>query len=164
MNPDGRKGMRPAVRARHNDSSDDDPLRWTQIRHFLHAPFRRPRLLLLPWAGVVLMSIVALFVLPPKYMSSTLILVESEKVPESFIAKVATGDRSQRLEAVRPEILSRTRLERVLEETRPYPDLDSKTQAVETMRRAIFFNVSGNDGFTIEFYHRDPRKIGRAHV
>ena len=55
---------------------------------------------------------------------------------EKKIAKVATRDPAQRLEAVRPEILSRTRLERVLEETRPYPTL-SKTQAVERMRGSI---------------------------
>ena len=67
-------------------------------------------------------------------MSSALVLVESEKVPESFIPKVATRDPSQRLEAVRPEILSRTRLERVLEETQPYPEIASKTRAVEKMR------------------------------
>ncbi len=155
---EGRRNIRPATSAHPLDGSDDDPFRWSQFRHFLHAPFRRPWLLFLPWGGIILASVVALFVLPPKYRSSTLILVESEKVPESFIAKVATGDRSQRLEAVRPEILSRTRLERVLEETRPYPEIESKTQAVEAMRRAIFFNVSGNDGFTIEFYHHDPKK------
>src|SRR6185295_9799345 len=52
---------------------------------------------------------------------------------------------------------SRTRLERVLEETRPYPGL-GKTQAVERMRSAIFITLSSNDGFTISFYHRDPLK------
>jgi polysaccharide chain length determinant protein (PEP-CTERM system associated) len=112
---------------------------------------------LVPWAGVFLLSIVALYVLPKKYMSSALVLVESEKVPESFIAKVATRDPSQRLEAVRPEILSRTRLERVLDETQPYPGL-GRTQAVEKMRSAIFISLSGNDGFNIQFYHRDPLK------
>jgi len=158
MSSQGYRNVTPASDPARPDSLDDDPLRWSQLRHFLHAPLRRPLLVLVPWAVVLGLSAVALFVLPKKFMSSTLILVESEKVPESFIPKVATGDRSQRLEAVKPEILSRTRLERVLEETRPYPDLDSRTQAVEKMRKAIFINVTGNDGFTIEFYHRDPRK------
>ena len=140
----------------HADGTDDG-FQWTQFRHFLHAPLRRPLLVLLPWAGIFLLSVAALFVLPKKYMSSALVLVESEKVPESFIPKVATRDAGQRLEAVRPEILSRTRLERVLDETQPYPQL-GKNQGVEKMRSSTFINVSGNDGFKIEFYHRDPLK------
>jgi succinoglycan biosynthesis transport protein ExoP len=139
------------------DDPGDDSFHWSQVRHFLHAPLRRPFIVLGPWAAIFLLSFASLFVLPKKYMSSALVLVESEKVPESFIAKVATRDPSSRLEAVRPEILSRTRLERVLQETQPYPAL-GKNAGVDAMRRAIFINVSGNDGFTITFYHRDPLK------
>ncbi|HXB57363.1 MAG TPA: GNVR domain-containing protein [Vicinamibacteria bacterium] len=157
MSGDGRRGS-PAASLDHLDDADDYSFHWTQLRHFLHAPLRRPLLVLAPWAAVFLLSIVALFILPKKYVSSALVLVESEKVPESFIPKVATRDPGQRLEAVRPEILSRTRLEKVLEETKPYPDIESRTRAVEKMRQAISINVSGNDGFTIEFYHSNPRK------
>lgn len=137
---------------------EDDSLTWSQFRRFAEAPRRRPFMVVVPWAAIVLLSIAALFVLPKRYKSSTLILVESEKMPDSFVPKVATGDRSARLEAIRPEILSRTRLERVIEETQPYPDIASKTQAVEKLRTAIFINVSGNDGFTIDFVHSNPRK------
>lgn len=137
---------------------DDHSLSWAQLRRFLDAPRRRPLMVLVPWAAIVVLSIVALFVLPKRYKSSTMILVESEKMPDSFVPKVATEDRGARLEAIRPEILSRTRLERVLEETQPYPDVSSKTQAVEKIRSAIRINISGNDGFTIDFVHSDPHK------
>ena len=148
----------PASDAGDLEDAGEDSVRWSQVRHFLYAPVRRPLLVVLPWIGVLLLSAAALFVLPKKYMSSALVLVESEKVPESFIPKVATRDPAQRLEAVRPEILSRTRLERVLEETKPYPDIASKTRAVDKMRESIVIYVSGNDGFNIQFYHRDPLK------
>jgi polysaccharide chain length determinant protein (PEP-CTERM system associated) len=148
----------PADRAGDLDGSGEDQVRWSQVRHFLHAPLRRPLMVVLPWAGVLLLSAAALAVLPKKYMSSALVLVESEKVPESFIPKVATRDASLRVDAVRSEILSRTRLERVLEETRPYPEIASRTRAVDKMRDSIFIYLSGNDGFTIQFYHRDPLK------
>jgi len=137
---------------------DDGALTWAQLRRFLEAPRRRPLMVLLPWAAVILLSVVALFVLPKRYRSSTLILVESEKMPDSFVPKVATEDRGARLEAIRPEILSRTRLERVLKETEPYPGITSETQGVEKMRSAISINVSGNDGFTIDFVHSNPKK------
>jgi polysaccharide biosynthesis transport protein len=148
----------PDGSARGYDHGEEDSFRWSQFRHFLHAPLRRPWLVLVPWAAVVLLSIAAVFVLPKKYMSTALVLVESEKVPESFIKNVATRDISQRLDAVRPEILSRTRLERVVQETNPYPGLDSKTGAVDKLRNSIFIYLSGNDGFTIQYYHRNPLK------
>jgi polysaccharide chain length determinant protein (PEP-CTERM system associated) len=157
MNEDGRTEGSPVPAAGYVDGPADDSFRWSQFRHFLHAPLRKPLLVLGPWAAIFLLSVVALFVLPKKYMSTALVLIESEKVPESFIPKVATRDPAARLEAVRPEILSRTRLERVLQETQPYSGL-GKTQAVEKMRNATFINLSGNDGFTITFYHRDPLK------
>jgi polysaccharide chain length determinant protein (PEP-CTERM system associated) len=139
------------------EEPEEESFRWRQLRHFLHAPLRRPLTVVVPWAAVFILSVAALLLLPKKYMSSALVLVESEKVPESFIPKVATRDAGQRLEAVRPEILSRTRLERVIEETQPYPNL-AKNQAVEQMRKTISIYLSSNDGFTISFYHRDPLK------
>jgi polysaccharide biosynthesis transport protein len=158
MSEERRMDITPDAGGGDPEGTGEDSIRWSQIRHFLHAPLRRPLLVLLPWAAVFVLSAAALFVLPKKYMSSALVLVESEKMPESFIPKVATRDPSQRLEAVRPEILSRTRLERVLEEAHPYPEIDSKTRAVDKMRDSIFIYLSGNDGFTIQFYHRDPLK------
>ena len=96
--------------------SSDDTLTGADLRRLLAAPLRRPLMVLVPWAAILSLSILALFALPRKYRSSTLIFVESEKVPDSFVPKVATEDRSARLEAITPEILSRTRLERVVEE------------------------------------------------
>jgi polysaccharide chain length determinant protein (PEP-CTERM system associated) len=129
-----------------------------ELGRFLEAPLRRRRTVLLSWAAVVALSLLALFLLPRKYRSSTLIFVESAKVPDSFVARVATEDRSARLDAMMPEILSRTRLERVLDETRPYPDIDSRTRAVEQLRLATSVELSGSDAFTIAFDHSDPRK------
>lgn len=146
------------ARLRHADDADGEGFSRAQIRHLLHAPLRRPLYVVVPWAAILLLSILALFTLPKRYRSSTLILVESEKVPDSFVPRVATEERTRRLEGMRPEILSRTRLERVVEETQPYPDISSMTQAVELVRRRAAIHVSGNDGFAIEFVHSDPLK------
>lgn len=150
--------------ANHGEGPDVFPeeegelLTWETLRRLAEAPLRRPLLVLVPWLAVFAVSVAALFLLPKRYRSSTLILVESEKVPDSFVPRVATQDTRGRLEAIWPEIQSRTRLERVLAETRPYPEITSSMRALETIRRAIGINLSGSDGFTIEFVHRDPRK------
>jgi succinoglycan biosynthesis transport protein ExoP len=147
--PAGQDGFREE----HGES-----LTWEHIRRFAEAPLRRPLMVLVPWVTIFALSVAALFLLPKKYRSSTLILVESEKVPDSFVTRVATQDTRARLEAIWPEVLSRTRLERVLADTRPYPDITSSMLALETIRKAIAVNLSGTDGFTIEFVHTDPHK------
>src|SRR5262245_10004737 len=141
MSDDGRPDLGLPAVSGHSD--DEDSFRWTEFRHFLHAPLRRPFLVAIPWAAVILLSVAALFVLPKRYMSSPLVRGEPEKGPGSCIPRVATRAPGQPLEAGRPETLSRTRLERVLDETRPYPPL-SRTQAVDKMRRSTFVYLSGN--------------------
>ncbi len=144
------------------DDAEGGSISAAQIQRFLYAPLRRPLLVAIPFAVVIALSVVALFTLPKRFRSSTLILVETERVPESFVPKVATEDKGATLQALWTEILSRTRLERVIEETRPYPELSSLSQAVDTMRRRLLLNPSGSDGFTIDFIHADPHVAQRV--
>jgi uncharacterized protein involved in exopolysaccharide biosynthesis len=138
---------------------------------YVEVPLRRPFHVAVPFVLVVAAALAASFVVPKKYKSSTLILVESEKVPDAFVAKMATEATSKRLLTIKQEILSRTRLERVISELQPYAYLgkESLTSSVERIRSAIELSVKGNDAFSIEFVHRDPTtamkvEIGRAHV
>ena len=62
-------------------------------------------------------------VLPKMYRSSTFILVESEKVPDSVVPRMVANERSERrMQTIKQEILSRTRLEQVIKDTNPYPE------------------------------------------
>jgi polysaccharide chain length determinant protein (PEP-CTERM system associated) len=148
----------PAEGTRYTEESDGDSLSFRDVHRFVRAPLRRPLAVLVPWAAVLGLSVLALFVLPKRYRSSTLILVESEKVPDSFVPRVATDKSNRRIDNVRSEVLSRTRLEKVLDETDPYPEITSKTVAVETMRGRASVNGAGSDGIVIEFVHRDAEK------
>jgi polysaccharide chain length determinant protein (PEP-CTERM system associated) len=135
------------------------PAQRTPVRQFIEAPLRRPLVVVLPLVGVLALAVAASFLLPKKYKSSTLILVEWEKVPESFLPRGRSEEGSnRRLLTLQPEILSRTRLERVIAETAPYPNVRSTTGAVEEMRKDIVVKVRSSDVFTIEFVHSDPRK------
>lgn len=128
------------------------------IWDYVEVPLRRPFHVAVPFVLVVIAALAASFVVPKKYKSSTLILVESEKVPDAFVAKMATEATSKRLLTIKQEILSRTRLERVINELQPYAYVgkESLTSSVERMRNAIELSVKGNDAFSIEFVHRDP--------
>jgi succinoglycan biosynthesis transport protein ExoP len=128
------------------------------LRTFLEAPLRRPWHTAVPLLCCLAAAAAASLIVPKMYRSATLILVESEKMPDSFVHSMATETSNKRLQTIRQEILSRTRLERILDELKPYPDTQSSTEGVEDMRGAIEINVKGADAFSIEYVHRDPKK------
>jgi len=132
-----------------------------EILEYLEIPLRRPLHVLIPVVLIIVAALGLSYYVPKRYWSSTVILVESEKMPESFVPKMATETMGKRLHTLRQEILSRTRLEQVLRELDPYPGLLEKTTLsglLEYMRSQISINVRGGDAFTIEFVHWDPEK------
>ncbi|MCG6928109.1 MAG: hypothetical protein LJF30_22730 [Acidobacteria bacterium] len=141
-------------------SARRNPFGFRTIQEYLEVPLRRPLFVLVPAVLVVSSAIALAFMLPRKYQSQTLILVESEKVPDTFVRKIATESMSRRLYTIRQQVLSRTRLERVIEEIDPYPgDGGAKpplSVLVERMRRAISIQTRGTDAFAIQFVHTDP--------
>ena len=54
--------------------------------------------------------------LPPLYRSSTLILVEPQKVPQSYVSPTVTSPVEDRLNTISQQILSRTNLEKIIRE------------------------------------------------
>lgn len=65
------------------------------------------------------------FVVPVKYQSQTLVLVEQPAVPTSYVAPVDNTDISERLASMQQQILSRARLEPIIRQSRLFSkDLD----------------------------------------
>ena len=58
--------------------------------------------------------------LPSVYRSETLILVEQQKVPEQYVVANVTIDLQEQLQSMTQQILSRTRLERIIEKFHLY--------------------------------------------
>jgi len=64
--------------------------------------------------GCVAVLGVALY-LPSRYTSQSLILIEGQRVPDAFVQSVVTEDLNARLATMQEQILSRTRLEAIVE-------------------------------------------------
>jgi polysaccharide chain length determinant protein (PEP-CTERM system associated) len=62
-------------------------------------------------------------VLPKKYTSQTLILVQQPTVPSDIVKPVVTEDLNHRLASMQEQILSRTRLEPIIEKFGLYPEV-----------------------------------------
>jgi len=100
-------------------------------------------------------------ILPEVYRSSTLILVSPQKVPTSFVFSTVTTDLTERMQSITQEILSRTRLEKIVEEFGLYGDskkISTMEDRVETLRRKINIEFRRNNIFQLSFESENPEK------
>jgi succinoglycan biosynthesis transport protein ExoP len=77
---------------------------------------------------------------PEKYRSEALILVEQQKVPELYVTPNVVTDLQDRLQSMTQQILSRTRLQKLIEQFNLYPDSQPHTnidEVVDKMRTDI---------------------------
>src|SRR3990170_2600568 len=99
---------------------------------------KRLWIVLVPFAVVSAATALVVRQWPDSYRSSTLILVVPQRVPENFVRSTVTTRLDDRLQAISQEILSRTNLERIIEDFNLYPE-ERKTgimeDVVDRMRR-----------------------------
>jgi polysaccharide chain length determinant protein (PEP-CTERM system associated) len=86
------------------------------------------------------LGLTASLVLPKKYTSSTLVLVEQPTVPKDLIRPVITDDLNQRMASMKAQILSRSRLEMIINKFNLYPQQRATTHMedlVEKLKSAV---------------------------
>lgn len=131
----------------------------------LAVAWRRKWLILVP--AVLIASIVGVITdrLPNLYRSDTLILVVPQRVPESYVRSTVTTRIEDRLQSISQQILSRTRLERIIQEFNLYVDLrrtEIMEDIVEGMRRNVNIEIVRGDAFRVSFTGEDPRTAMRV--
>ena len=77
----------------------------------------------------------------PQYMSQTLVLIEQQKVPEDYVKPVVNEDLGARLASMREQILSRSRIEPIIERFNLYAgNKATMDDRVDMTRKAIGIN------------------------
>jgi polysaccharide chain length determinant protein (PEP-CTERM system associated) len=76
---------------------------------------RRMKVILIPALIVPLLGFLVSFAFSPKYTSQSLVLVEEQKVPEGYVKPVVTEDIAQRIATMQQQVLSRSRLQPLIE-------------------------------------------------
>ena len=85
-------------------------------------------------------GLAASLILPKKYTSSTLVLVQQPAVPIDVIRPIITDDLNQRMASMKAQILSRSRLQFIIEKFGLYPEQRAKLHMedlVDKLRGAI---------------------------
>ena len=124
------------------------------------------------WAIVLPLFVVALGTmlmssrLPDLYRSETIILVVPQQVPESYVRSTVTTRIEDRLQSISQQILSRTRLERIIQDFNLYArqrETGIMEDIVEGMRnRDIQVEVLKGDAFRVAYVGEDPTVVMRV--
>ena len=140
--------------------------------HYLRLVWHRKWLVLGTLVLVSATTAVITYRMPDRFSSETLILVDPQKVPDSYVKSTVTGDVRNRLGTLSQQILSATRLQKIIDTLKLYPE-ERKTLAREdvitTMRRDIAVNVVSDFGgsqdlqaFRISYSGTDPRLVAQV--
>jgi polysaccharide chain length determinant protein (PEP-CTERM system associated) len=103
--------------------------------------------------------------MPDLYQADTLIMLVPQRVPDSYVKTTVTTKIEDRLGTLEEQILSRSRLERIIVElglysanrgTMPMQDV------VLRMRNDITVNIEGKESFRVSYVGRDPKIVQQA--
>jgi polysaccharide chain length determinant protein (PEP-CTERM system associated) len=105
---------------------------------------RRRWSVIIPFAVIGSLTVPIVLWLPATYKSTTVITVEAQKVPESFVRTTVTTPIEDRLHAISEQILSRTRLERIVEKFHLYEEPAARPSGPAAWLRGLL----GQDSLT----------------
>ncbi len=107
---------------------------------------RRKWLGILVFAAIFTAVVSAVVFLPDVYQSTATVIVEGQKVPEAFVQSAVTLGIDDRLQTITQQILSRSRLEELINRFNLYPDLLQdmpRSAIIERMRQDIRLDRRG---------------------
>ena len=138
------------------------PIDFTEIKGIIRR--RRWQFLLPFFLGWVLVWGLS-WAIPSTYRSGTLILVEQPAVPDKYVASNIDNDIQQQLDSITQQILSRTRLLRIIDHLGLYAQgrhNRSEDDVVDKLRKDIEIELSHGDdrklsAFNIYYTNRDPK-------
>src|SRR4051812_5155310 len=137
------------------------------IEHYLRLLYHRKLLIVGVFVVTAVLTAVISARLPNVFVSETVILVDPQKVPDAYIKSTVTGDVRNRLGTLSQQILSATRLQKIIDSLNLYAE-ERKTMAREdvitSMRRDIAVQVVSDFGgsqdlqaFRIRYSGKEPR-------
>jgi polysaccharide chain length determinant protein (PEP-CTERM system associated) len=105
------------------------------------------------------------YVIPPQFLSQTLVLIEQQKVPENYVKPVVDEDLGERLASMREQILSRSRIQPIIERYNLFAgNQATMDDRVDMTQKAIGVkpipsgqSSHGMPGFFITFKAQDAR-------
>jgi len=149
------------------------------IRQFWDVVKRRKFQIVIPAIVVFSLAAIIAFILPPVYKSSGTILIEAQEIPRDFVRSTMTGFVEERLKMISQLVLSRVRLQEIINRFGLYENLKSRSTKeaiikkmredirMETIQAEVLDPQSGRPGsatvaFTLSYEGRNPAKVAKV--
>ncbi|PKN28941.1 MAG: hypothetical protein CVU64_10710 [Deltaproteobacteria bacterium HGW-Deltaproteobacteria-21] len=136
------------------------------LKKYERMALKRKWWIIVPFLATCLGGLAFGLITPKVYEAKTLILVQSQRVPQDFVRSIVSGGVDERLRTISQQVTSRTNLENIIKEHKLYAEpkkyMDEK---VELFREDISIDVSEGDrrrvlsepnAFTISYRSDSP--------
>jgi len=121
---------------------------------------RRVWYVLVPFSVIAAGTAVVVRKLPDRYTSKAVVLVVPQQVPADYVKPTTATRLDEQLQTISQQILSRTRLEQIIDELNLYPD-ERRTgimqDVVEEMTRDVGIDITRGDAFSVSFTSGNAR-------
>ncbi len=146
------------------------------IRDLWRIVRKRRWTILIPAISIfVVVSLIA-YLYPATYKSESLILIEEQKIPMEYVQSTVTSQVEERLNVINQRIMSRTKLEEIIQKFNLYPEYKddwTREEIIEKMREDIAMEIVSAEGvnktsgqqvtftvaFKLSYEGKDPRTV-----
>src|SRR5918993_2779669 len=108
----------------------------------------------IPAIAALVIAVLYAYTLPNRFRSETLIMVMPQQIPDAYVRTFSTQRIEDRLAALQQQILSRTRLERVIADFNLYPQQRRQMpmeDVIDVMRGDIEARAIRGDVFALRY-------------
>ena len=139
----------------------------SEIEKYKDIAIRRIWWIIIPILVSILIAVGLSLKVPKVYRASTMILVQSQKVPASYVQEIVSVDIEERIRTITHQITSRTNLEKIIKEFNLFKDpgspifMEDKTA---NLRKRITVDVlksgrRGANAFQVFFTGKHPQQV-----
>lgn len=143
------------------------------LGYYLTLISRRRWFIIVPFCLAMVVGMALAVKLPKTYEATTLILVQPQRVPEKVVTPVVDSDIGNRISTLSAQIMSRSNLERVIEQFKLFSDPGAANMLmedkIESLRKRIKVEMgrasrarSDTDSFSIIYRDVDPQTTMRV--
>ena len=136
-----------------------------EVRHYLDIIRRRKSAVILVTLGFFLCAAVVADRLPNLYRSETVILVDAQQVPSSYVLTTVSTPIQDRLSTIQQQVMSPTRLKKMIDKLKLFPGLRGKMTDEDLIRRiqkSTSVEVGGRfSSFKIAYQGEEPKQAAQ---
>jgi succinoglycan biosynthesis transport protein ExoP len=134
-----------------------------EARHYLDIVVRRKAVVILGAIGVFCCTAMVARRMPDVFRSQTVILVDAQQVPSSYVQSTVSTSLQDRLATIQQQVMSPTRLKSMIEKNKLFPELRGKVSEdvlIQKIQQSTSVDVAGHfSSFRIAYQGDSPKEV-----